>query len=558
MARAVSDALSPTLPELPGEPIPNWVGHQVDGHQIEELLGQGGMGRVYKALDRRLGRHVAIKTVVAPMLHREEFFARFAREARVLSQVRHPNVAQIYSAGEFGGVPYYAMELIEGEALDRVLEDGRRLAGNRCLTYLMEAAAGLQEAHRQGLVHRDVKPSNLMIDANDHLKLVDFGLARRIDEGDSVTRTQSVMGTPRYMAPEQIMGQPLDHRSDIYSLGSTFYHLFCGEPPFPGSDPLGVGIHHLQTPLTPLRERNPRVPAPVEAIIGRMMAKSPDDRYQTYGELIEDLRRAQRGLPPRFARVATSPPRPISAEEVRRRNRLLLGAAGTLAVVMLVAILVFGGDSGAPPPNPPSRRAPSGPAVPEATRPAGNPAPNEVGPAAETARDREGEGFSPLFDPVEEAEPMPVRRGEPAAVPDPEPADPEPFRGSQNRADRQAPPAGPRDPDARALALAAAQALPTAESFRNLQGVATRVSIYMVEFGEVPDRLGEMMGQHAIPPQYLADGWGRSILYEPRGRDHYRLSSAGPDGVAGNEDDLVLEDGRVVQAPQNLLGLGEP
>jgi len=254
------DRPDPTTPEVPRFSLPELVGRQVGGYEVLGLLGQGGMGRVYQARDLRLGRMVALKIVHAPAFLRQELFARFAREARLLSEVVHPNVAQVYSAGELEGVPWYAMEHIEGPTLGQLLERRGRLSGRQCLDYLIEAAAGLYAAAEHGVIHRDIKPSNLMLGADGHLKIVDFGLARRLDEDSSLTRSQGVLGTPRYMSPEQALGGAIDHRSDMYSLGATFYHLFAGEPPFAGTSFASVALQHIQTPLPPLRQRNPHIP----------------------------------------------------------------------------------------------------------------------------------------------------------------------------------------------------------------------------------------------------------------------------------------------------------
>jgi eukaryotic-like serine/threonine-protein kinase len=491
--------LDPTRPDLPAAGLPDLVGAEIAGYRVVSLIGQGGMGRVYKAFDSALGRFAAIKVILGPLAQRPENRERFEREIRALQAVHHPNVARIYSAGEHRGAPFYAMELIEGHSLAAVLAAGDRLAGRRCLDYLIEAAEGLEAAARQGLVHRDVKPSNLMIDAADHLKIVDFGVVRRLDEDSSLTRTQAAIGTPAYMAPEQVLGGEVDHRSDVYALGASFYHLFAGEPPFAGADPAAVSLHHVHTPLPPLSRRNPRVPRAVAAIVDTMLAKRPEDRYQDYRSLIEDLHRARAGRPPLHAgsgageAASDTPARAAAGEAERGRQRFTWMAAGFAAALVAVLALAF------------------------VARHGGEAAPGDEAAGQQAAGER-----------------IPARE-----APQPQPAGQRPRPPAA-----QAPPAD--SPLARHV-LTAMEAAYRAKTLANLRYLASSLEIHVAEQGALPADLGALADRLELHPQALVDGWGHEIGYRLLAGGHYRLTSAGPDGRPGTTDDVVLEDGFVVQ-----------
>lgn len=526
------DSLTPTRPErFLGEPLGDLVGEEVGGYRIEALLGQGAMGRVYKARDLRLGRFAALKFMAAPLSLRGELAARFQREIQALAALRHPKVAQIYTAGEFRGVPYFAMEYIAGGSLGEMLERTGRLSGRRCLDYLIDAAEGLWAAHEAGIVHRDVKPSNLMLDASGHLKIVDFGIARRLDEDSALTRTHGTLGTPLYLAPEQALGQPVDHRTDVYSLGAAFYHLFAGEPPFQGDTAVGLAMQHVQAPLVPLRRRNPRVPRSVEAIIGKMMAKRPEDRYPSYSALIEDLRRARAGKAARHATAGgqgrDEPVIPGSASDPGHRRALWMATGSLLAVAVVLVLAFGGGDHGggevAPLPEP----------APAAGRQPENPLPGATPPAPEAEPDSP-EPWPP-WSPREE--PVPAER----------PDDPFPVRDPPRAAPRRRPPPAPSDKPLPDLYRGAFQQALRAKSLAALRQLANGVEVYMAEEGTPPADLPTLAAHLRLNPRALLDGWGRKIRYRPLDGDRYRLLSTGADGRAGTEDDLVMEDGYVVQ-----------
>ncbi len=252
-------------------------------YRIEGLIGQGAMADVYRAHDPEIGRTVAIKVLKAEYARDAQLGARFLREARAAGRLNHPNIATIYDAGDVDGVPYIAMELIEGEPLDVLLQKQGRLPYQRVLLLARQLADALAYAHRAGIVHRDVKPSNIIV-CPDGLtaKLLDFGVAR-VGDGDpaSLARTQvgQLLGTPRYMSPEQALGLPVDHRSDLFSLGVVLYEMVTGKVAFPGGSLATLAIQIAQEKVAPIGEATGDCPAGLRAIIDRLLAKKPEQRF---------------------------------------------------------------------------------------------------------------------------------------------------------------------------------------------------------------------------------------------------------------------------------------
>ena len=246
------------------------------------------MGSVYLGNDTSLERPVALKVLSSDIAHDPEVVARFAREARAQARLRHPNVAQIYFIGEEKGVHFFAMEFLEGPTLDEVLAQ-RRLPWAEALEYTMAAARGLRAALAHGFIHRDVKPSNLVLDRESGIKILDFGLVKSLHGDAELTRNGAIIGSPLYMAPEQGRGEDVDHRADIYSLGCALYHMLTGRPPFSGPSPVGVIAMHMSDVPVKVRSVAPEVPDRLQQIVERMMAKAPADRPATYDELISAL-----------------------------------------------------------------------------------------------------------------------------------------------------------------------------------------------------------------------------------------------------------------------------
>ncbi len=278
------------------------IGKQLDNYRAITLIGSGTMGGVLQGWDVALEREVALKIISYELSCKQEFCDMFIKEARVVSRLNHPNIAQIYAIGSSNQILYYAMELIDGETLKDILNREGTLSSARGMEYLLTICETMDFVFRNGVVHRDIKPANIMINAQGTIKLVDFGVAR--DTRTARGMKNVVMGTPLYMSPEQIAGLALDHRSDMYSLGATFYHAFGGTPPFESGDFKEILDRHLNTPPIPLRERNPKTAPALCKIIEKMLAKDPNDRYKDFQVIVSELKtlrsrvnEAKRALP---------------------------------------------------------------------------------------------------------------------------------------------------------------------------------------------------------------------------------------------------------------------
>ena len=268
-------------------------GHtSIQGYKIISKIGQGAMGSIYKALQVSMDRIVAIKCLAPKYAQNDKFRERFLREARAVARLNHPNIIQGIDVGDSNGVHYFAMEYIDGPTVGELLKRGGALDEKRALNIITQIARALQHAFNHGIIHRDIKPDNIMLTREGVAKLCDLGLAKLPkDTGDaSGTRPGASMGTPYYIAPEQARGeQNVDTRADIYSLGSSFYHMVAGEVPYVGQSAADVISKHLTEPVTPPRVKNPLVSGGVDWVIVKMMQKAREDRYQTPTELVRDL-----------------------------------------------------------------------------------------------------------------------------------------------------------------------------------------------------------------------------------------------------------------------------
>jgi hypothetical protein len=296
------------------------IGADFVGYRIEELIGQGGMGVVYRAYDLRLKRTVALKLIAPELALDERFRERFARETELAMALEHPNVVPIYDAGDVDGRLYLAMRLVEGTDLKALLARPLEPAG--ALAICGQVARALDAAHAKGLVHRDVKPSNVLLDASEHVYLADFGLTRRLeDQGLQAGEGRSV-GTPAYLAPEQIEGGLVDGRADVYALGCMLFECLTGSVPFRRSSRLATAWAHLEEEPPRPSELGSDLPEPLDAVIGKALAKEPDERYPTCGALI----------------VAAEQALGLRQRPILRRRTLLL-AAGAVIVALLAAAL---------------------------------------------------------------------------------------------------------------------------------------------------------------------------------------------------------------------------
>jgi serine/threonine protein kinase len=268
------------------------IGSEVLGYRVESLAGQGGMGVVYRAHDQRLKRTVALKLIVPELALDERFRERFAREAELAMALEHPNVVPIHDAGRSDGQLYLVMRFVEGTDLRSLLREEGALEPRRALAIMSQIANALDAAHAKGLVHRDVKPSNVLLDQSEHVYLADFGLTRRVAEGGGQFTGARSLGTPAYLAPEQIEGGLVDGRADVYSLGCLLYECLTGEPPFIGPSRLAVAWAHLEEAPPRISARDRRLPEELDDVIRKAMAKKPDDRYENCRGLVVEAEAA--------------------------------------------------------------------------------------------------------------------------------------------------------------------------------------------------------------------------------------------------------------------------
>jgi serine/threonine-protein kinase len=291
MADAPPDADSPPPPDLTGRTLGDF--------QVLRKIGQGGMGQVYLARQLSLKRQVALKILRDDHTSNATALKRFQAEAEAVARISHPNIVQVYAVGEQDGQRYMALEYVDGRNLRDYLDRKGPPELPVAVSILRQVAAGLQRAAELGLVHRDVKPENILLTRKVEVKVTDFGLSRYF-AGDaaplSLTQSGMTLGTPLYMSPEQVQGQAVDHRSDLYSFGVTAYHLLAGFPPFKGNTAFEVAAKHVQQSPEPLATFRPDLPADLLGLVHRLLAKSPTDRYQTAKDVIRDLGKIQKGL----------------------------------------------------------------------------------------------------------------------------------------------------------------------------------------------------------------------------------------------------------------------
>ncbi|MDF2830389.1 MAG: pknB [Mycobacterium sp.] len=271
-------------------------------YELGDILGLGGMSEVHLARDLRLHRDVAVKVLRADMARDSSLNLRFRREARNAAGLNHPAIAAVYDTGEVetqdGVLPYIVMEYVDGLSLRDVLRIHGPLEAQRAIEVVADVCQALSFSHRRGIIHRDVKPANIMIDKSGSVKVVDFGIAKAmLDDEQSVTQSGAVIGTAQYLSPEQARGDPVDARADVYSLGCVLYELLTGEPPFAGDSAVEVAYKHMRETPVPPSGRNATVTADADAVALKAMAKDPDDRYQSAAEMRTDLVRLHSGSP---------------------------------------------------------------------------------------------------------------------------------------------------------------------------------------------------------------------------------------------------------------------
>jgi serine/threonine-protein kinase len=330
-----------------------------DRYQIGEVIGRGGMAEVHEGRDLRLGRRVAVKILRPDLARDPSFQARFRREAQSAAALNHPNIVAVYDTGEdtlMGEgetaviVPYIVMEYVDGMTLRQLLASGRRLLPERALEIGAGVLSALDYAHRHGIVHRDIKPANVMLTRTGDVKVMDFGIARAMNDTNTATMTaaQSVMGTAQYLSPEQARGEVVDARSDLYSASVLLYELLTGKPPFTGDSPVSIAYQHVSEMPTPPSQVDPGVTSEIDAVVLRALAKSPDDRYQTAAEFRADVERAIAGSPvtaavPMITIDQTQQLTPVAAAGIQQqptyRGKSKTGRRIGFTIISLVAIV---------------------------------------------------------------------------------------------------------------------------------------------------------------------------------------------------------------------------
>jgi eukaryotic-like serine/threonine-protein kinase len=326
---------------MSSRPSSSMIGTVLSGrYRLEAKLGSGGMSTVYLASDDTLDRPVAVKVMHREMSEQEDQLQRFRQEARAVAKLTHPNVVSVIDAGEDGGYPYIVFEYVKGETLKQRIGRVGALDTQEAIAYAIEVARGLGVAHARNMVHRDIKPQNVLIDEEGRAKLTDFGISRQLEQ-DGVTATGRVLGTTDYVAPEQAMGKAVDPRSDIYSLGVVLYEMLVGQVPFHADSQVGVAMKHVNEELPDVQRRRPDASAAVALVVERATAKDPAERYQTIGEMIGDLETA---LEVEAARAGSTTGEATSVlDAVPPPQRKLSGRARWSWAAIALLLLVGGG-----------------------------------------------------------------------------------------------------------------------------------------------------------------------------------------------------------------------
>ena len=350
-----------------------------DRYELGETLGYGGMSEVHRGRDVRLDRDVAVKVLRADLARDPQFQHRFRREAQNAAALNHPAIVAVYDTGEtvsdYGPLPYIVMEYVEGRTLRDIVKTEGPMDEQRAMETMADICAALDFSHRNGIIHRDVKPANVMINNDGAVKVMDFGIARALADGQGVTQTAAVVGTAQYLSPEQARGELVDARSDVYAAGCVLYELITGEPPFTGDSPVAVAYQHVREDPIPPSRQNPDVSAALDAVVLKAMSKNPANRYQSAAEMRTDLVRVlsgQRQLAPvimtdadrdlmldsgptvalrplRTTRTTRRHAEPVAPPVEERRSGRGLGVLTTVVILAIIGLLlllftnIFGG-----------------------------------------------------------------------------------------------------------------------------------------------------------------------------------------------------------------------
>lgn len=309
-----------------------------DRYQIIEELGKGGMGRVYKALDTKINEKIALKLIKPEIASDKKTIERFSNELKFARKIRHKNVCQMFDLGEYQGTHFITMEYVVGGDLKRLIRKMGRLSAGQAIAIAKQVCDGLGEAHKHGVVHRDLKPQNIIVDDEGSARIMDFGIARSL-EGKGITGAGVMIGTPDYMSPEQVESKETDQRSDIYSLGVILYEMVTGQVPFEGDTPFSIGVKHKSEAPKPPKELNEQIPDDLNRVILRCLEKDKDNRYQSTGELCSELISIEKGIPTTDRIVPKV--RPTTSREVTvtfRPKKIIVPA---LIVIALVAAIII-------------------------------------------------------------------------------------------------------------------------------------------------------------------------------------------------------------------------
>ncbi|MDT5013839.1 MAG: eukaryotic-like serine/threonine-protein kinase [Mycobacterium sp.] len=283
--------------------------HLSDRYEIGEILGFGGMSEVHMARDLRLHRDVAVKVLRADLARDPSFYLRFRREAQNAAALNHPAIVAVYDTGEAetptGPLPYIVMEYVDGITLRDIVNNDGPIPARKAIEIIADACQALNFSHQHGIIHRDVKPANIMISRTGAVKVMDFGIARALADRSNVTQTSAVIGTAQYLSPEQARGETVDARSDVYSLGCVLYEILTGEPPFVGDSPVAVAYQHVREAPVPPSQKHENVTPELDAVVLKALAKNPDNRYQSAAEMRADLVRVHNGEAPDAPKILT-------------------------------------------------------------------------------------------------------------------------------------------------------------------------------------------------------------------------------------------------------------
>ena len=304
---------------------------------LGEMIGTGGMADVYIAQDQRLSREVAIKILRSDLAKDPAFVARFRKEAKAAAGLNHPAIVAVYDSGE-EPAPYIVMELVSGHTLRQMVHSGERIPLNRALEIAEGILTGLEYSHARHIVHRDIKPANVMITDKGDVKVMDFGIARAMDDlGATLTSTWNIVGTAQYLSPEQAVGEPADSRSDIYSTGCLLFELLTGQPPFTGETPVSIALQHASNIAPLVRTIKSDLPEGIETVLAVALSKKPEDRYQSAQAMLDDIAKVRAGEVV-TTKIAKKP-------FLTRRSAFALGGSFMAAIALSITGFVLSGNS---------------------------------------------------------------------------------------------------------------------------------------------------------------------------------------------------------------------